>query len=84
MLILYCQVIKTKVMSYIIITLSGPPREFVQGGTNKLKIVENTPKNEKSKYNIYGKTMGPFRDSWALSWPPGPRTDVPTEPPPLS
>jgi hypothetical protein len=28
------------------------------------------------------KTMGAFRDSRATSWPPGPQTDVPAEPPP--
>ena len=47
---------------------------------NKLKIVENTQKKTKGKYQ--NKTsIGPFRDSQAPSWLSGLQTDVPTEPP---
>ena len=81
MSILYCRVIKTKMMSYITIILPGPPREIVQGRTNKLKIAENTPKNEKSKYTFMVKTMGPFRDLKAPSWPRGSRPMYQLNPP---
>ena len=48
---------------------------------NKLKLVENTPKNEKNQNKTsMVKAMGPFRDSQAPSWLFGSRTDVPTEP----
>ena len=40
------------------------------------------PKNDKNQNKTsMVKAMGPFRDSRASSWLPGPRTDVPTEPP---
>ena len=47
---------------------------------NKLKIVENTPPNERRRRKLT-KAMGTFRDSQAPSWLSGSRSDVPTEPP---
>jgi hypothetical protein len=71
----------------------GPPREILQGGTIlrwgprtdwnfsqncgfELKIKNNN--NEKNQNKM---SMGPFRDSCALSWLSGSRTDVPAQPP---
>ena len=53
---------------------------------NKLKIVENIPKNWGKNQNKtpMAKAMMPFKNSQTPSWLSGPRTDVPTDPPLIS